>query len=254
MPHSLEAIALPFQRTKTIRLSRKANSLEFCGLRQFRIPFAAPEARDQIRLEGKKYSIPGKFLQIQEDLLSLRGTYAPNQGVRTWRVFANIRTSYREAICFFEPARELQHAAFLKVRRKNLHANRQASLRLSARDGDSRDARQGTGNRVDVGQIHLQRVSRPFAEAKRRRRRSRRDNGIHLLKRIRKIASDQRANFLRAEIVGVVVASGQNVSAEHDSAFHFGTEPALASFLVHLAQARTQDSKAVWDSAASGWV
>jgi hypothetical protein len=60
-----------------------ANSLEFCGLRQLRIPFAAPNARDQIRLEGKKYSIPGKFLQIQEDLLSLEGRYAPNQGART---------------------------------------------------------------------------------------------------------------------------------------------------------------------------
>jgi len=60
-----------------------ANSLEFCGLRQFRIPFAGPKAYDQIRLEGKEYSIPGKFLQIQEDLLSLEGRYAPNQGART---------------------------------------------------------------------------------------------------------------------------------------------------------------------------
>jgi hypothetical protein len=80
MPHSLQAIVLPFQRTKTIRLSRAANSLEFCGLRQLRIPFAAPYARDQIRLEGKKYSIPGKFLQIQEDLLSLGGQVCPKPG------------------------------------------------------------------------------------------------------------------------------------------------------------------------------
>src|ERR1700732_2405905 len=131
MPHSLQAIVLPFQRTKTIRAARIANSLEFCGLRRLRLPFAARGNGDQIRLEGKKYSIPGKFLQIQEDLLSLGGRYAPNEGGRTWRLFANIRTSYREAICFFESARELQHAAFLKVRRENLHANRQAGLRLS---------------------------------------------------------------------------------------------------------------------------
>jgi hypothetical protein len=76
MPHSLQAIVLPFQPTKTIRLARKANSLEFCGLRMLRIPFADPDKGDQIRLEGKKYSIPGKFLQIQEDSLSVGGRLA----------------------------------------------------------------------------------------------------------------------------------------------------------------------------------
>jgi len=83
MPHPLQAIVLPFQGSETIWLVRMANSLEFCGLRQLRIPFAAPETREQIRLVGKKYSIPGKFLQIQEDLLSLGGRHAPNQGTRT---------------------------------------------------------------------------------------------------------------------------------------------------------------------------
>jgi hypothetical protein len=151
MPHSLQAIVLPFQRPKTIRLVRAANSLEFCNLRRLRLPFAARGNGDQIRLGGKKYSIPGKFLQIQEDLLALGGRFYAKERVRTCRFFANVRTSYREAIGFFETARELQHAAFLKVRRENLHANRQPGLRLSARHGDARDARQRTGNRVDVG-------------------------------------------------------------------------------------------------------
>jgi hypothetical protein len=52
-------------------------------LRIFRIPFANPGDGDQIRLDGKKYSIPGKFLQIQEDLLSLGGRLAPEERART---------------------------------------------------------------------------------------------------------------------------------------------------------------------------
>ena len=131
---------------------------------------------------GKKNAMRGKFLQIQEDCFrcQIRGVADKmrDRFERAFRGFA--RSSYRKSACFFESARELQHAAFAKVRSKNLHADRQAGLRLSAGNRDARNARQRTRNGIDISEIHLQRVGRFLAQAKRRSRRSRRDDRIHL--------------------------------------------------------------------------
>ena len=48
------------------------------------------------------------------------------------------------------------------------------------------------------------------------------------------ILADQLANFLSADVVGVVIARAQNVSAENDSAFYFRPEPFLAGATVMI--------------------
>ncbi len=64
------------------------------------------------------------------------------------------------------------------------------------RDADSANAREAcTVNRENVGQIHLQRVVGFFPDLERRRRRGRRDDGIHGFKRLEKIIADQSAGL-----------------------------------------------------------
>ena len=140
MPYSLQAIVLPFHRARTLGLLPSENPREICGLRRLRVPFAALHIGRQTYLDGKKYSMRGKFLQIQEDIFAVERLIRRKMCPRFRTSFANIRTSYREATRFFETSCELQHTAFLKMRSKNLHTDGQASLRPSARDGNPRNA------------------------------------------------------------------------------------------------------------------
>ena len=48
---------------------------------------------------------------------------------------------------------------------------------------------------------------------------------------------DQRAHFLGAQVIGVVVAAAENVGAEDDAAFHFRAEALRARAAVMLEQA-----------------
>ena len=57
------------------------------------------------------------------------------------------------------------------------------------------------------------------------------EHGVHLLERLLEVLRRiERAHLLRLQVVGVVVAGGQRVGAEHDAALHLGAE-ALAARL-----------------------
>src|SRR5205814_4387979 len=75
-----------------------------------------------------------------------------------------------------------------------------------------------------------------FAEFERRHRGSRRNQYVHFLERLGKILADQLADFLRAQIISVVVRRTQNVSAENDAPFHFRAETFLAGAAVMIEQ------------------
>ena len=77
-------------------------------------------------------------------------------------------------------------------------------------------------------QIHLQRVVGFLADLERRRRRGRRHNRVHFFKSLQKIVADERADFLRPQIIRVVIAAAQNVGAENDSALHLRAETRAA--------------------------
>ena len=74
-----------------------------------------------------------------------------------------------------------------------------------------------TGQRADVRQVHLHRVSHPGAEREGDRRRDRRHEGVEArLPEQVEVALDQRPGLLGLEIERVVVAGRQRVRAEHD--------------------------------------
>jgi hypothetical protein len=61
---------------------------------------------------------------------------------------------------------DLQEAGFVEVFGEDLHADGQVRLALgsAAGDGDAGDAGEAGGDRVDVGEIHLERIVHAFAE------------------------------------------------------------------------------------------
>ena len=55
-------------------------------------------------------------------------------------------------------------------------------------------------------------------------------------KRIRKIARDQGAHFLRFQVVRIIVSRTQHVSAQHDAALTLGAEAFAACVAVHIGE------------------
>ena len=103
----------------------------------------------------------------------------------------------RPAAGLLKRMRQLQHLRLAKRGPKNLQPNGQLPVNLAARHRNSRNPRERACNRINISQIHLQRIVRPLAQLERRHRRSRRHNRIHLRKRLAKVLRNQRPNFLR---------------------------------------------------------
>ena len=77
----------------------------------------------------------------------------------------------------------------------------------------------------------------------------------HLSKAVAEVAGDLGAHPLRLAVVGVVVARGERVGAEHDAALHLGPEALRARALVHLAQVLVAvDAQAVAHAVEAGEV
>src|SRR6266403_3934910 len=104
----------------------------------------------------------------------------------------------------------------------------------AARHTDSTNSGEIRGAGEDIRKIHLQRIVHAFAEFERRHRGSRRNQYVHFLERLGKIPADQLADFLRAQIISVVVTGTQNVSAENDAPFHFRAETFVASTAIKI--------------------
>ena len=119
---------------------------------------------------------------------------------------------------------------------QNLHPHRQTFRGISARYAHARNSRQAPGNRINVREVHGQRVVHLLAELEGGEGRDRGHNGIHLLKRIRKIARDQGAHFLRFQVVRIIVSRTQHISAQHDAALTLGSEPLAACVAIHIGE------------------
>jgi len=81
-----------------------------------------------------------------------------------------------------------------------------------------------------------QRIVSLRADRKRRLGRGRRQQVVESGESRGEIATQFRANGLRAAVVGVVVAGRQRERAEHDAALHFVAESFAARLEVNLAQ------------------
>src|SRR5437867_2589234 len=93
-----------------------------------------------------------------------------------------------------------------------LQAERQALRVLAGRHGDARQARHVHRHRENIVEVHLDRIGAAlFADAEgRRRRRRRQDRADALGEAILKILLDQGADFLRAQVIGVVIAGREH--------------------------------------------
>src|SRR3546814_9734415 len=65
-------------------------------------------------------------------------------------------------------------------------------------------------------------------------RRGRRQDGVDLGESLLEVAGDQGADALRLQIIGVVIAGGEDVGADQDAALHLRAEALGARVLVHL--------------------
>ena len=87
---------------------------------------------------------------------------------------------------------------------------------------------------ANIAQIHRERIGRFLAEFKGLRRRSRSHNDINGFKCLLEISAYERADFLGAQIIGVVVSGTQNVASLNNSALDFLSEALGAAFDINI--------------------
>src|SRR5215471_13252222 len=139
----------------------------------------------------------------------------------------------------FESVGELEDASFAKGWAKNLQADgqfacpRRLAIDIAAGDGDAGDTGERAGHGVNIGEIHLERVARAFAQLEGRNGRSGCQDGVHFGEGIAEVLRDKRADLLALQIVSVVVAGGEDIRAEDDAALDFGAEPGATGFAIH---------------------
>src|SRR5471032_955433 len=140
--------------------------------------------------------------------------------------------------------RDVQQLGFAEVVTDDLQSDRALGVLLAlaeaARDRHAGQAGQAGRQREDIGQVVGHRVVGLVAEVPRDGRRDRSHDDV--ADRVRavqhrlEILRDQAADFLRFQIVGVVVAVAQHIGADHDAALDFRAEAFGAAFLVHIRQ------------------
>src|SRR5262249_32806215 len=112
-----------------------------------------------------------------------------------------------------------QDCAFAHRFSQKLESDREfGRARKATRDADSADPGEVAGDRKNIRKVHLERVTGFFTGLKGSGRRGGSDDGINLLKGVDEIVSNERSDFLGAQVVGVVVATAKNVGAENDAA------------------------------------
>ena len=94
----------------------------------------------------------------------------------------------------------------------------------AAGDAHAADAGQVGGDCEDVDQVHLQRVIHLFADFEGGRGGGWANDRVHFFEGAQEILTDQRADFLGAQIKCIVIPAAQHVGAEDDAAFDFRAE------------------------------
>src|SRR5205807_6028524 len=123
-----------------------------------------------------------------------------------------------------------------EVTADELKPERQTFGRQAARNGNSGQARQVDRHREHVVEIHLDWIAPALlADAEGSRRCRRREYGVNARgKDLLEIALDQRADLLRAQVIGVVIAGREHIRADHDAAAHLVAEAGRTRVLVHV--------------------
>jgi len=129
----------------------------------------------------------------------------------------------------------IKQPPLLKVIPDNLQPHGQPAHRGDG-DGHARQAGEVGGNRVDVVQVHGHRVVGLGAEWEGGGRAGGAQDDVHLLEGAAEVVADEVADLLGLEVVGVVVAGGEDVGSDHDAPLDLGAEPLGAAALVKVGE------------------
>src|SRR3990167_10764173 len=102
---------------------------------------------------------------------------------------------------------------------------RQALLDSPHRKRNCRNTSQIRRHRINIGEIHLERIIALFTEAEGWLRSGRRENQVYLFEGFFKIFPDERPHFLGLEIIRVVIPGGKRVRPQHNTPLDFRTKP-----------------------------
>src|SRR5437667_5255701 len=131
---------------------------------------------------------------------------------------------------------DAEDARLAKMIPLNQHADGKAFFVESARNRNSRSARQVAGDGEDIVQVHLDRVVGLVADRKRGRRRCRADDDVAAFVDALEILGNQPPHLLRLEVVRIVIAMREHVGADQDPTLDLGAETFGPRLLVHVEQ------------------
>ena len=153
----------------------------------------------------------------------------------------------------------MEQFRFSQMRGEDLEADGEVfpavEIGAAAGDGNAGDAGEVGGEGENVGEVFVERIVGKAADLPCRAGSDRREDGIDLLERVLEIAADERADFLGAAVIRVVVTGREDVGAEDDPALHFGAEAFLAGFFIKIENVgRVGGAMAVADAVEAGKV
>ena len=114
-------------------------------------------AAGELRKNGLKVRLQEQPFQLLVALVAKPGEVVTREHAGVDRAEGRSRSD-GETAGLFERVTELQHGRLFEVIGDDLHSDRQPFAGLAARNAHACVARQAAGERVDVGEIHLERV------------------------------------------------------------------------------------------------
>jgi hypothetical protein len=130
----------------------------------------------------------------------------------------------------------IQHSGFGEIIADDLQADRAAVVAQANRNAHARQTGQIHRQRVDVGQVHCHRIIGFFAQIPGGGRCHRTHDHVALLEGFDEVLRNQAPQLLCLDVVGVVVAVRQYVSAYQNPAFDLGAKTFGTGSLVHVVQ------------------
>ena len=153
------------------------------------------------------------FPRSDEPLIKCVSNAVPAVETATCRHHARLRPLQMPVGRPLEDAGGAQQFLLGEGRGQELQADRQAGLRQAAGNTQAGNAGQVGRDRVNVREVHGQRVGGPLAELEGRGRRGRADQHVHFLESRVEVVADQAADLQRLVVILVGVAGRERERA-----------------------------------------
>jgi len=132
--------------------------------------------------------------------------------------------------------------------RDQLQAKRQAVISKPCWNAHRWHTGKAGGHGEDIVQIHGHRIGDFLADREGRRWGCWGQQQINLFKGIDKVILNQAAGFLCLQVIGIIIACGQHISADQNTAGDFITKSSRPGFGIHIIKAFTFDTLAIFNA------